>query len=59
MRAAQYLLRESTGAELSRLKAKEAFEIVNAKTQFGWEGVPKELEKIGKQRQKTSQNQRR
>ena len=57
LRAAQYLLRESTGVELSRLVAKEAFEIVNTKTQFGWEGVPKTLEKIRKQRQKPTQNQ--
>jgi len=54
LRAAQYLLRESTGLELSRLTAKEAFEIVNAKTQLGWEGVPKTLEKIRKRRQNTS-----
>jgi len=52
LRAAQYLLRESTGVELSRLTAAEAFEIVNAKTQLGWEGVPKALEKIRKQRLK-------
>jgi len=54
LRAAQYLLREATGIELSRLTAKEAFEIVNAKTLLGWEGVPKALEKIRKRRQKTS-----
>jgi len=53
LRAAQYLLRQSTGIELSRLTAKEAFEIVNSKTLQGWEGVPKALEKIRKQRQKT------
>jgi len=52
LRAAQYLLRKATGVELSRLTAKEAFEIVNAKTRLGWEGVPKALEKIRKQRQK-------
>ncbi len=55
LRAAQYLQRESTGIELGRLTAKEAFEIVNTKTLMGWEGVPKALEKIKKQRQKTSQ----
>lgn len=54
LRAAQYLLRQSTGVELNRLTATEAFEIVNAKTLKGWEGVPKALEKIRKQRQKTS-----
>ena len=53
LRAAQYLLRQSIGIELSRLTATEAFEIVNAKTIQGWEGVPKALEKIRKQRQKT------
>jgi len=57
LRAAQYLLRESTGTELGRLTAKEAFEIVNTKTHMGWEGVPKALERIRKQRQKTSQRQ--
>jgi len=53
LRAAQYLLRQATGVELSRLTAAEAFEIVNAKTQKGWKGVPKALERIRKQRQKT------
>jgi len=52
LRAAQYLLRESTGVELSRLTASEAFEIVNTKTELGWEGVPKALEKIRKRRLK-------
>jgi len=52
LRAAQYLLREATGIELSRLTAAEAFEIVNAKTSRGWEGVPKALEKIRRQRLK-------
>jgi len=52
LRAAQYLLREATGVELSRITAAEAFEIVNAKTLLGWEGVPKAFEKIRKQRQK-------
>lgn len=55
LRAAQYLLRQSTGVELSHIKAAEAFEIVNAKTLQGWEGVPKALEKIRKQRQKASE----
>ncbi len=57
LRAAQYLLRESTGIELDRLTAKEAFEIVNTKTLTGWEGVPKALERIRKQRQKISKRQ--
>lgn len=55
LRAAQYLLRESTGIELSLLTATEAFEIVNAKTLQGWDGVPKAHEKIEKQRRKTLQ----
>jgi len=46
LRAAQYLLRESTGVELSRLTATEALEIIHAKTFLGWGGVPKALEKI-------------
>lgn len=54
LRAAQYLLRQSTGAELTRITAKEAFEIVNAKTKSGWEGVPEALEKIRRKRQKTT-----
>jgi len=52
LRAAQYLLRQATGVELSRITAKEAFEVVNAKTHLGWEGVPKALEKIRGQRLK-------
>lgn len=54
LRAAQYLLREATGTELSRITAKEAFEIVYAKTRKGWNDVPKALEKIRKLRQQTS-----
>lgn len=52
LRAAQYLLRQSAGVELNRITAKEAFEIVNAKTKSGWEGVPQALEKIRRKRQK-------
>lgn len=52
LRAAQYLLREGTGIELNRMTATEAFEIVNAKTQRGWEAVPKALGKIRKRRKK-------
>jgi len=51
LRAAQFLSRESTGAELEQLTAKEAFEIVNAKTTKGWEGVGKTIEKIRQRRQ--------
>jgi len=53
LRAAQYLLREATGAELTRMTATEAFEIVNAKTRKGWEAVPKALDKIRKRRRKS------
>ncbi len=52
IRAAQYLLRESAGIELGRMTAKEAFEIVNVKTQKDWKAVPKVLEKIRKRRKK-------
>jgi 7,8-dihydroneopterin 2',3'-cyclic phosphate phosphodiesterase len=54
LRAAQYLLRQSAGVELNRITAKEAFEIVNAKTKSGWEGVPKALERIRRKRQRTT-----
>ncbi len=50
LRAAQYLLRQATGAELTRITATEAFEIVNAKTCEGWEGVPKAFNRIRKRR---------
>ena len=53
LRAAQYLLRQATGTELSHMTATEAFEIVNAKTQNGWEAVPKALGKIAKKRHKS------
>jgi len=46
LRAAQYLSRESTGAQVERLTAREAFEIVNAKTTKGWEGVKKTVEQM-------------
>jgi 7,8-dihydroneopterin 2',3'-cyclic phosphate phosphodiesterase len=52
LRAAQYLLREGAGVELSRMTAKEAFEVVAAKTQKGWKTVPQVLEKIRKRRKK-------
>jgi len=52
LRAAQFLLREGAGAELSRMTAKEAFEIVTTKTQKGWEGIPHVLDKMRKGRKK-------
>jgi len=51
LRAAQFLSRESTGAEVEQLTAREAFEIVNAKTTRGWEGVEKTVEQIREKRQ--------
>jgi len=53
LRAAQFLSRQSTGLELEQLTAKEAFEIVNAKTAQGWEGVEKTIETIRQRRLKT------
>jgi len=53
LRAAHFLSRESTGMELERLTAKEAFEIVDAKTKQGWEGVRKTIERIRQRRLKT------
>lgn len=53
LRAAQFLSRESTGIELERLTAKEAFEIVEAKTTEGWNGVRKTIEKIRRRRLKS------
>jgi len=53
LRAAQFLSRESLGIELEQLTAEEAFEIVNAKTTQGWEGVRKTVEKIRQRRLKT------
>jgi len=51
LRAAQYLTKEATGAELPQITGKEAFQIVHAKTVKGWEGVKKAVEKIGRKRQ--------
>jgi len=53
LRAAHFLSRESTGTELGQLTAKEAFEIVNAKTIQGWDGTRKTAEKIRQRRLKT------
>ncbi len=50
LRAAQFLSRGSVGTEMERLTGREAFEIVNAKTALGWEGVEKTLEQIRKRR---------
>ena len=53
LRAAQFLSRESAGIELGQLTAKEAFEIVNAKTTQGWEGTGKAVERIRQRRLET------
>ena len=50
LRAARYLSRQETGAELPMLTSKEAFEIVQAKTSKGWNGVKNAVEKIQKKR---------
>ncbi len=51
LRAAQYLAREATGIELRQVTGKEAFQIVQAKTMKGWEGVKKTVEKTRQKRQ--------
>jgi 7,8-dihydroneopterin 2',3'-cyclic phosphate phosphodiesterase len=53
LRAAQFLSRASVGIELECLTAQEAFEIVNAKTPRGWEGVGKTIERVRQRRLKT------
>jgi len=53
LRAAQFLSRESTGTELEQLTAKEAFEIVNAKTLQGWDRTRKTVERIRQRRLRT------
>jgi 7,8-dihydroneopterin 2',3'-cyclic phosphate phosphodiesterase len=56
LRAARYLSRQATGAELPLLTSKEAFKIVHAKTSKGWDEVKKAVEKIEKKRLKASRN---
>lgn len=50
LRAARYLSRRATGEELSVLRSKEAFEIVNSKKLEGWQGVKDTIEKIRTER---------
>lgn len=52
LRAAQFLSRQSSGMEMEWLTAKEAFEIVNAKTMRGWDGARKAVERIRQRRLK-------
>jgi len=54
LRAARYLSRQTTGAELPLLTSREAFEIVHAKTSKGWDEVKKTVKRIEKKRLKTS-----
>ena len=50
LRAARYLSREATGEELDIVSSKEAFEIVRSKTDEGWDGVKKTVEKMRQRR---------
>lgn len=54
LRAARYLSRQATGAELPLLTSEEAFAVVQAKTSKGWDGVKKAMEKIEKKRRRVS-----
>ena len=56
LRAARYLSRQATGAELPLLTSKEAFEIVHAKTSKGWDEVKRAVGKIEKRRLKASRS---
>jgi 7,8-dihydroneopterin 2',3'-cyclic phosphate phosphodiesterase len=54
LEAAWHLTRKATGEGVPKLNAQEAFQIVQAKTAEGWEGVKKAAEKINQKRsQKT------
>jgi putative nucleotidyltransferase with HDIG domain len=54
LEAAWHLTRKANGEGLPNLNAQEAFEIVQAKTAEGWEGVKKTAAKISRERsQKT------
>lgn len=48
--AANYLTRKATGAEILGLTSKEALLIVSSKSNEGWRGVAKAVEKIKKKR---------
>lgn len=50
LRAARYLSREATGAELSLHNSKDAYEVVNTKASKGWDGVRDATERIEKKR---------
>lgn len=52
LNAAQYLIRRTTGQELSELNSEEAFEIVHSKSTGGWKSVTETVDKI-KRRRKT------
>ncbi len=50
LRAAHYLSREATGADMIFDNSKNAYEIVNAKVSKGWDGVRLAVRKIEKKR---------
>jgi len=50
LRAAHYLSREATGADLAIHNSRDAYEIVNAKVSKGWDGVRETVKKIEKKR---------
>lgn len=50
LRAARYLMRETSDQELDRLTSKEAFEIVHSKAAEGWVGMKKALDRIRRKR---------
>jgi hypothetical protein len=53
LRAARFLSREATRAELENINSKEAFEIVTSKAAEGWEGVKRSVDKIRRERSGT------
>ena len=53
LRAARYLSRAATGAELKIVSSKEAFTVIHSKVAGGWDEVKKTVEKIRRKRQKT------
>jgi 7,8-dihydroneopterin 2',3'-cyclic phosphate phosphodiesterase len=50
LRAAHYLSREATGADLVLRDSRDAYEIVNAKVSKGWDGVRATVKKIERKR---------
>jgi 7,8-dihydroneopterin 2',3'-cyclic phosphate phosphodiesterase len=52
LRAASFLARKAVGEDLQGLNSKEAFEIILAKAERGWEGVTEAVKKIKQNREK-------